>query len=373
MVHVLWTEEEEEKENGKTVEIKEEKVAVKVEVPDTDVQRLKLDPPRIERDVGDGTNYEKAVKEEPARTPSGFVPWYSGSESRRSDRPGLGWSWSRSREVESFPGQQSVGGVASSKVLSGSTADKTDACLFWNAFEANTEGLPDQSRLLVFSQKLKGREAERWWGNSSIRDFRTLKLRFHNHFLRQTADEPWERLQTTKRERGESIEEWGDRVSELCDSLDYPDARMRYQQFRRGLRNKRCLATLDSSPACDIPEATEWLIVKDIHRPIEEDDEFVGDAKAPNAVASNQAAIDALSLKMNAILQAQSQQQTQNGFYQPRSPRNRSPRVDVLVNSVGYRLEEYVWEPISVLMTESLSVGDAIFLDALEKCAGASA
>ncbi|OWY95286.1 hypothetical protein PHMEG_00034745 [Phytophthora megakarya] len=38
--------------------------------------------------------------------------------------------------------------------------------LFWNVFEANTEGLPDQSRLLMFSQKLKGREAERWSGNS---------------------------------------------------------------------------------------------------------------------------------------------------------------------------------------------------------------
>ncbi|OWY99118.1 LOW QUALITY PROTEIN: hypothetical protein PHMEG_00029941 [Phytophthora megakarya] len=142
---------------------------------------------------------------------------------------------------------------------------------------------------------------------------------------------------------------------------------MRCQLFRRGLRNKRCLATLDSSPACDIPEATEWLMFKDMHRPIEEDDEFVGDTKALNAVASNQAAIDALSLKMDAILQAQSQQQTQNGFYQPRSPRNRSPRVDAVVNPMGYRLEESVWEPISVPTTEPLSAGDVTFSDALEK------
>ncbi|OWZ11393.1 hypothetical protein PHMEG_00015585, partial [Phytophthora megakarya] len=98
-------------------------------------------------------------------------------------------------------------------------------------------------------------------------------------------------------------------------------------------RNKRCLATLDSSPACDIPEATEWLMFKNMHRPIEEDDEFVRDANALNAVTSNQAAIDALSSKMDAILQAQSQQQTQSGFYQPRPPRNRSPRVDAVVNS----------------------------------------
>ncbi|OWZ03522.1 LOW QUALITY PROTEIN: hypothetical protein PHMEG_00024739 [Phytophthora megakarya] len=123
---------------------------------------------------------------------------------------------------------------------------------------------------------------------------------------------------------------------------------------------------------------------KDMHRPIEEDDEFVGDAKAVNAVASNQAAIDALSLKMDAILQAQSQQQTQNGFYQPRSPRNRSPRVDAVVNygvpasgngfaGMGYRLEESVWEPISASTTESLSAGDATFSDALGKHVGASA
>ncbi|OWY99119.1 hypothetical protein PHMEG_00029942 [Phytophthora megakarya] len=294
MVHDLWSNEVEEKEDDKTVKIKEEKVAVKAEVLDTDVQSLKLDPQGIEwfskeevswRGAGDGTNYEKAVKEEPARTPSGFIPRYSGSESRKSDRPGFGWSWSHSREVESFPGQQSIGGAASPKVASESSADKTDAYrslygvgggksmgtvgppqqesatagflragqatgnrsgpqgnslsnlppiafsntvahvakslpqffsdsatvekarLFWNAFEANTEGLPDQSSLLVFSQKLKGREAERWWGNSSIRDFKTLKLRFHNHFLSRTADERWERLQTTKRERGESMEE----------------------------------------------------------------------------------------------------------------------------------------------------------------------
>jgi hypothetical protein len=145
---------------------------------------------------------------------------------------------------------------------------------FWEAFEDNTEGLPDRSRLLVFRQKILGREAERRWGNSSSRTFATLKTRFHNHFLSRTADELWERLQTTHRRHGESVEEWGDRVSDLCDSKDYPDPRMRYQLFRRGLKNKRTLAILDSSPARDIPEACEWLMVKDMHRPAEEENEF---------------------------------------------------------------------------------------------------
>ncbi|KAE8975631.1 hypothetical protein PR003_g29829 [Phytophthora rubi] len=54
---------------------------------------------------------------------------------------------------------------------------------FWEAFEHTTRGLPDRSRLLVFRQKIKGSEAERWWNNSSIKTFETLKIRFHNHFL----------------------------------------------------------------------------------------------------------------------------------------------------------------------------------------------
>ncbi|OWZ00327.1 LOW QUALITY PROTEIN: hypothetical protein PHMEG_00028508 [Phytophthora megakarya] len=32
-------------------------------------------------------------------------------------------------------------------------------------------------------------------------------------------------------------------------------------------------------PACDIPEAVEWLLFKDMHRPVEEEDEFSVNAK----------------------------------------------------------------------------------------------
>ncbi|OWZ04445.1 hypothetical protein PHMEG_00023651 [Phytophthora megakarya] len=339
IVHDLWTNEEEEKEDDKTVEIKEEKVAVKVEVPDTDVQSLKLDPPGIERfskeevswrNAGDGTNFGKAVKEEPARTPSGFIPWYSGSESR----------------------QQSVGGVASSKVVSGSSADKTDAYRSLYGVGGGKSMGPASGNQSELSSNSLSNLPPIALSNTVAHVVKSLPQFFSDS---ATVEK------TTKRERGESIEEWGDRVSELCDSLDYPDARMRYQLFRRGLRVKRCLATLDSSPACDIPEATEWLMFKDMHRPIEEDDEFVGEAKTPNAVVSNQAAIDALSLKMDAILQAQSRQQTQNGFYQPRSPRNRSPRVDAVVNS-------------GVPASGNGFVGNnVIFLDARGKRAGTSA
>eukprot|EP00644_Phytophthora_capsici_P012632 jgi/Phyca11/113058/e_gw1.23.460.1 len=148
---------------------------------------------------------------------------------------------------------------------------------FWDAFEGYTRRLPDEERLLVFQQKLKGKEADRWWGNSRIKTFATLKTRFHNQFLSRTQDELFNELFSIKRSRGESIEEWGDRVSELCDTLRNPDAQFRYKVFRRGLRNKRMQAMLDSGPARNIPEACEWLMTKDMHRPIEEDDEFAND------------------------------------------------------------------------------------------------
>ncbi|KAE9244414.1 hypothetical protein PF002_g7757 [Phytophthora fragariae] len=56
--------------------------------------------------------------------------------------------------------------------------------------------------------------------------------------------------------------------------MDYPDPRMRYQLFRRGLNNRCMQAILDSSPACAIPEACEWLVAKDMYRPAEEDEDF---------------------------------------------------------------------------------------------------
>eukprot|EP00644_Phytophthora_capsici_P010187 jgi/Phyca11/120472/e_gw1.41.248.1 len=154
------------------------------------------------------------------------------------------------------------------------TATVEKARDFWELFEAHTGQLPDRERLLVFRQKLKGREAERWWGNSRIKTFATLKVRFHNQFLSRTTDELWERLHHTKRQRGETVEEWGDRVTDLCDSLEYPNQKLRFNLFCRGLRNKRMQAALDSSPARDIPEACEWLMFKEMHRPAEEDDDF---------------------------------------------------------------------------------------------------
>ncbi|KAG2802477.1 hypothetical protein PC129_g11433 [Phytophthora cactorum] len=105
---------------------------------------------------------------------------------------------------------------------------------FRELFEAHTVGLSNQSRLFVFRQKLTGREAERWWNDTTITTFKTLKVRFHNPFLSRMTDEVRERLETTKRERGESVEEWGLgslRVTELPESSDeIPTVPSRSQQ-----------------------------------------------------------------------------------------------------------------------------------------------
>ncbi|KAE8987555.1 hypothetical protein PR001_g22293 [Phytophthora rubi] len=290
----------------------------------------------------------------PGRRPSGFIPMYTGAEVRRSDSPAYGWNqtawpappreplrpfgWTPSTGWSSAPAANAPAKVVIKKEKTKKLAAKkattvattaatvkpstvpapkkkkstknrvspatkggmTAGVNAWNAtpFPAqptatvpNTEGLPDKSRLLVFQQKLKGREAECWWNNSHIKTFKTLKVRFHNHFLSRTADELWERLHSTKRQKGESIEEWGDRVTDLCDSLDYPDARMRYQLFRRGLNNRWMLAILDLSPVRDIPDACEWLMVKDMYRPVDEDDDFEEAAPSKSAAASETPAI----------------------------------------------------------------------------------
>ncbi|KAE8885204.1 hypothetical protein PF005_g20298 [Phytophthora fragariae] len=192
------------------------------------------------------------------------------------------------------------------------TASMDKARDFWELFEAHTNHLPGQSRLLVFRQRIKGSEAERWWNNSTIKTFASLKVRFHNLFLSRTADQLWERLQSSHRERGESVDVWGGRETELCDSLDYPNRKMRYQKFRRGLRNKRILTCLDSGPARDIPEACEWLLAKEMSRPIEEDDEFQDEKKKSSRGDASPAsdpmvAVGALTEQMAAFMTQQQQ------------------------------------------------------------------
>ncbi|GMF43380.1 unnamed protein product [Phytophthora fragariaefolia] len=170
------------------------------------------------------------------------------------------------------------------------TATEEKARDFWKMVEDNTERFPDRSRLLVFS-KIKGREAERWWNNPSIKSFQTLKGRFHNQFLSRTADELWDLLETTKRGRGESVEEWGDR-----------------------------------------------MLVLPVTYPVVEDEFSDGVPAMKKAESPVSASIDALAQQLQTFLeqqqQWQQQQLAQRQSQPPRPPRNRVPMVNATAPTV---------------------------------------
>ncbi|KAG2772233.1 hypothetical protein PC116_g19396 [Phytophthora cactorum] len=84
----------------------------------------------------------------------------------------------------------------------------------------------------------------------------------------------WERLKKERRSKGESAEEWGDRILMICDALNYADARMRYELFLGGIGNKQMKTMLNSSMVTSIEEACALLLYKNLHLPVEEEDGF---------------------------------------------------------------------------------------------------
>ncbi|KAG3204747.1 hypothetical protein PC129_g22414 [Phytophthora cactorum] len=170
---------------------------------------------------------------------------------------------------------------------------------FWMMFEANTEGLPDQSRLLVFRQKLKGREAERWWGDSSIRTFPTLKVRFHNQFLSRTADELWEHLEMRSVSGGFGPVRIA-RLSQPANALPTvpswfeEQAHVGYSGRKPGVRYHRGVRVVN---------------FKDMHRPMEEGDEFsdAAPSKKKKKDAPVLASVDALAQQMQVFMHQQMQ------------------------------------------------------------------
>ncbi|KAE9018572.1 hypothetical protein PF011_g6203 [Phytophthora fragariae] len=82
-------------------------------------ERMRTQPPRQPprgytrglpaRAEEDGGEFYDALEEpsSPKRSPSGFIPHYTGPEARRTDRPAFGWSWSaqwESRPAPRYPG-----------------------------------------------------------------------------------------------------------------------------------------------------------------------------------------------------------------------------------------------------------------------------
>ncbi|KAI9990479.1 hypothetical protein PInf_021481 [Phytophthora infestans] len=135
-----------------------------------------------------------------------------------------------------------------------------------------TYGMDDQMRLTAFEQCLKGKVGQEWWYNSRIDGFETLRVRFHNRFICQTPTQLWKRLKAAKRNRGESAEEWGDRISTMCEALNYHEPRMQFEFFMDGLRNKQMRAVLNGSMVASIPEACALLLYKNQHLPVKEKD-----------------------------------------------------------------------------------------------------
>ncbi|RAW22224.1 hypothetical protein PC110_g21336 [Phytophthora cactorum] len=94
----------------------------------------------------------------------------------------------------------------------------------------------------------------------------------------------------------------------------------------------------DGGPASDIPEACEWLMFKDMYRPVEEDDEFSDDesTKKKKTETPVLASVDALVQPLQSFMQQQQQlqeQMTRNRWQGSRSPMNRASMVAAVTAS----------------------------------------
>lgn len=204
---------------------------------------------------------------------------------------------------------------------------------FWAEFERITRGMDDDLRMTVFRRCMKGKTGEDWWSHSRIVDFATLRIRFHNRFLCISPPQMMERLTTTKRSRGESVEEWADRICDLCDEASIFDPLMRYQYFLSGIRNSTWTAALQTTMVNSIEEAVTVLLFKNMQIPVERDEDFAEGGRAASAGTSVQDQMMAMMQQMQSMM-AQQQQMMQA----PRSPRGRptvAPVQSAPVSSSG--------------------------------------
>lgn len=195
----------------------------------------------------------------------------------------------------------------------GATVER--ARTFWAEFERITRGMDDDLRMTVFRRSMKGKTGEDWWSHSRISDFDTLRVRFHNRFMCISPPQMMERLKTTKRTRGESVEEWADRIRDLCDEASIFDPLMRYQYFLAGIRNSAWLGALQTTMVNSIEEAVMVLLYKNMQIPVERDEDFRED------VPSSSREQDQLKTMMQQMQNMLAQQQAL--LQAPRSPRGR--------------------------------------------------
>ncbi|EGZ10995.1 hypothetical protein PHYSODRAFT_520025, partial [Phytophthora sojae] len=142
---------------------------------------------------------------------------------------------------------------------------------FWWCFETATEGFDDPVRLRVFAARMNGDVAERWCLSSRWGDFETLKRRFYHRFIRLSEEQLLQRLCDAVQERDDPVDEWGLRVARYCDEAQWFNESMRYTVFKNGLRSERVQRCLDCLPIHSIEVACEWVVAKELHRPVRGD------------------------------------------------------------------------------------------------------
>ncbi|ETN02841.1 hypothetical protein PPTG_15800 [Phytophthora nicotianae INRA-310] len=94
----------------------------------------------------------------------------------------------------------------------------------------------------------------------------------------------------------------------MCEALNYHEPRMRYEFFLDGLRNKQMKTVLNASMVTSIPEACALLLYKNLHLPVEEEDEFAGEVTGQpraNGAASTESQVLQELRQMNQLMRTQ--------------------------------------------------------------------
>ncbi|OWZ06885.1 hypothetical protein PHMEG_00020800 [Phytophthora megakarya] len=124
----------------------------------------------------------------------------------------------------------------------------------------------------MFAARMSGEVGERWWLNSRLPDFGTLKRRFYNRFIRLTNEQLLQRLFDAVQDSNELVDDWGRRVTRYCDEALLFNEKMRFQMFVNGLRSERVRRFLDCVPERSIEMACEWVLAKGFNLPEREDE-----------------------------------------------------------------------------------------------------
>ncbi|KAG3003210.1 hypothetical protein PC121_g18098 [Phytophthora cactorum] len=101
----------------------------------------------------------------------------------------------------------------------------------------------------------------------------------------------------------------------MCEALNYYEPRMRYEFFLDGLRNKQMRAVLNASMITSIPKACTLLLCKNLHLPVEEEDEFAGDGTLPSSTSSSTSTQSQMLQQLQQMNQMMLKQQQGSGTH----------------------------------------------------------